>query len=63
MPAPKEPMSPEVLPAQFKAAANWNGTCSDLSNMIQPTLVVVGTDDLFAPPANSIMLVDRIPSA
>jgi pimeloyl-ACP methyl ester carboxylesterase len=30
MPAPKEVIAPEVLQAQFKAAANWNGTCSDL---------------------------------
>jgi pimeloyl-ACP methyl ester carboxylesterase len=63
MPIPKESVSPQVLQAQFEAIVNWDGTCTDLQNITQPTLVIVGTEDIFTPAANSLMLVDKIPSA
>ena len=31
--------------------------------MTKPTLVVTGTDDIVRPPANSIMLAEKIPGA
>jgi len=63
MPIPKESVSPQVLQLQSKAIMSWNGTCTELLNITQPTLVIVGTEDIFTPAANSLMIVDKIPSA
>jgi pimeloyl-ACP methyl ester carboxylesterase len=63
MPIPEESVSPQVLQGQIEAILNWEGTCIDLAKITQPTLVVVGTEDIFAPAANSLMIVDKIPSA
>ena len=62
-PIPEESVSPQVLKGQFEAVTNWEGTCVNLSKITQPTLVIVGTEDVFTPAANSLMIVDRIPSA
>ena len=62
-PIPEESVSPQVLQGQFEAITNWEGTCVNLSKITQPTLVIVGTEDVFTPAANSLMIVDRIPSA
>jgi pimeloyl-ACP methyl ester carboxylesterase len=59
----EELVSPQVLKGQFEAVTNWEGTCVNLSKITQPTLVIVGTEDVFTPAANSLMIVDRIPSA
>jgi pimeloyl-ACP methyl ester carboxylesterase len=48
---------------QDQAALNWKGTCDRLSNITKPTLVVTGTDDIIRPPANSLMLAQKIPGA
>jgi pimeloyl-ACP methyl ester carboxylesterase len=48
---------------QSEAIANWTGTCNGISNISQPTLIIVGTDDVFTPALNSLMLVERIPSS
>lgn len=63
MPIPKESVSPQVLQAQFEAIESWDSTCTNLSNITQPTLVIVGTEDIFTRAANSLMIVDKIPSA
>jgi pimeloyl-ACP methyl ester carboxylesterase len=42
----------------YREIAIWN-----LSSITKPTLVIVGTDDIVRPPANSIMLVQKIPGA
>lgn len=39
------------------------GTCGALSNIDQPTLVTVGTHDIWAPATNSLMIAERIPGA
>jgi len=62
-PIPEESVSPHVLQAQFEAIVNWDGTCEVLSNITQPTLVIVGTKDIFTPAGNSLMIVDKIPAA
>jgi pimeloyl-ACP methyl ester carboxylesterase len=62
-PIPKESVSPEIMGKQSEAIANWTGTCNAISNIIQPTLIIVGTDDAFTPAPNSLMLVERIPSS
>jgi pimeloyl-ACP methyl ester carboxylesterase len=63
MSIPEESVSSQVLQEQIEAILNWDGTCTDLAKITQPTLVVVGTEDVFAPAANSLMIVDKIPSA
>jgi pimeloyl-ACP methyl ester carboxylesterase len=65
IPQAKEPVSPEIIQRQTDAIVNWSaiGTCDALSNITQPTLVIVGTDDIWTPPANSMMIAERIPGA
>jgi pimeloyl-ACP methyl ester carboxylesterase len=62
-PIPKESVSPEIMAKQAEAIAKWTGTCNAISNITQPTLIIVGTDDVFTPALNSLMLVERIPSS
>jgi pimeloyl-ACP methyl ester carboxylesterase len=47
---------------QSQAAGNWEA-CDRLSNITNPTLIVSGTEDITAPPANSVMMAERIPGA
>jgi pimeloyl-ACP methyl ester carboxylesterase len=47
---------------QSQAAGNWTA-CDRLSNITNPTLIVAGTEDITAPPANSVMMAERIPGA
>jgi pimeloyl-ACP methyl ester carboxylesterase len=56
---------PSLKAVQLEAEAmgSWKGTCDRLSSISKPTLVIVGTDDVVIPPANSIMLVEKIPGA
>jgi pimeloyl-ACP methyl ester carboxylesterase len=62
-PIPEESVSPEIMGKQSEAIANWTGTCNAISNITQPTLIIVGTNDVFTPALNSLMLVERIPSS
>jgi pimeloyl-ACP methyl ester carboxylesterase len=61
-PIPKEfPIPQQIHRQQLEAAANWTGTCNVLSNITQPTLVIVGTDDDPAP--DSLTLAEGIPGS
>lgn len=44
---------------------NWSatGTCDDLIRIARPTLVMIGTDDVWTPPPNSLMIAEKIPAA
>ena len=53
----------KTLDQHTEAMFNWTGTCSKLKNITQPTLVIVGTDDVVTPPANSLLITERIPGA
>jgi pimeloyl-ACP methyl ester carboxylesterase len=55
-------ISAQNLLLQSQAAGNWQA-CDRLSNISNPTLVVAGTEDITSPPANSVMLAERIPGA
>jgi len=57
------PVSKENIQHQGEAWSNWKGTCDRLSNINKPTLVIVGTDDVIRPPANSLILAEKIPGA
>jgi pimeloyl-ACP methyl ester carboxylesterase len=65
IPNSKEPASLETIQKQQQATINWfyTGTCNALSRITQPTLVIVGTDDMWTPPANSLMIAEKIPGA
>jgi pimeloyl-ACP methyl ester carboxylesterase len=65
IPLPQESVSPEIIQRQNEAIVSWItiGTCNALSNITQPTLVIVGTDDFWTPAANSLMIAERIPGA
>jgi pimeloyl-ACP methyl ester carboxylesterase len=47
---------------QSEAAGSWEA-CDRLSNITSPTLVVAGTEDITSPPANSMMIAEKIPGA
>ena len=65
VPFPKESVSPETVQKQYEAMVSWitQDTCSALSKITQPTLVIVGTDDIWTPAANSLMIAEKIPGA
>lgn len=65
VPFPKESVSPEMTQKQKEAISSWwtVGTCNELSKVTQPTLVIVGTDDVWLPATNSLMIVEKIPGA
>jgi pimeloyl-ACP methyl ester carboxylesterase len=53
----------DILQKQFDAIFSWKGTCDQLDQISQDTLVVTGTDDLVLPSANSLMMAENIPGA
>jgi pimeloyl-ACP methyl ester carboxylesterase len=53
----------ESIQHQAEVSLNWNGTCDRLSSITKPTLIITGTDDVTSPPANSLMLAQKIPGA
>lgn len=57
------PVPKESIQHHNQAALGWKGTCDRPSSINKPTLVMVGTDDLVRPPANSLMLAEKIPAA
>ncbi len=59
--SPISSISPEIIQRQAIATTMWKGTCDRLGSITQRTLVIVGDQDLAAPPANSIMMAQRIP--
>jgi pimeloyl-ACP methyl ester carboxylesterase len=62
LPIPKELVSLDVMGKQGNAAVNWaqTGNCNTISNITQPTLIIVGSDDLFTQASNSLILAERI---
>lgn len=59
---PMGKIPPRNLLLQSQAAGNWEA-CDRLSNITNPTLVVAGTEDITSPPANSVMMAEKIPGA
>jgi pimeloyl-ACP methyl ester carboxylesterase len=62
LPIPKELVSLDVMGKQANAAVKWaqTGSCNTISNISQPTLIIVGSDDLFTQADNSLILAQRI---
>jgi pimeloyl-ACP methyl ester carboxylesterase len=63
IPKATETISNQTLSHQLKAIVNWAGICNKLTNITQPTLVIVGTEDMATPPANSLQITEQIPGA
>jgi pimeloyl-ACP methyl ester carboxylesterase len=55
--------TPEIIQQQGIAVDIWKGSCDRLASIKQPTLVIVGDQDLLAPAANSVMMAQRIPNS
>jgi len=64
IPNSKESVSPEIVQRQENAVISWltKGTCEDLSKITQPTLVIVGPDDIWIPTVNSLMIAEKDPA-
>jgi pimeloyl-ACP methyl ester carboxylesterase len=62
LPIPKELVSLDVMGRQGNAAVSWlqTGSCNNISNISKPTLIIVGSDDLFTQASNSLILAERI---
>src|ERR671911_2749912 len=61
--APSRSASPEIIQQQGFASGTWKGSCDRLSGITQPTLLIVGDQDLLIPSANSVMMAPRIPNS
>jgi pimeloyl-ACP methyl ester carboxylesterase len=60
---PVRSASPEIIQQQGLASGTWKGSCDRLSGITQPTLLIVGDQDLLAPAANSVMMAQRTPDS
>lgn len=60
---PMGKVSKESLQFQSAATSTWSGSCERLSDITNPTLVIIGTQDITVPPANSLMIAEKIPGA
>jgi pimeloyl-ACP methyl ester carboxylesterase len=60
---PVRSASPEIIQQQGLASGTWKGSCDRLANITQPTLLIVGDQDLLTPAANSVMMAQRIPDS
>jgi pimeloyl-ACP methyl ester carboxylesterase len=58
--APSRSASPEIIQQQGFASGTWKGSCDRLANITEPTLLIVGDQDLLTPSANSVMMSQRI---
>ncbi len=50
----------KTLDLQMEAITSWEGTCNRLKNITNPTMVLVGTDDVITVPENSIFMASKI---
>ena len=60
---PMTQVSKESIQHQAQMSPNWKGTCDRLSSITKLTLIITGTDDVTSPPANSLVLAQKIPGA
>jgi pimeloyl-ACP methyl ester carboxylesterase len=63
IPESTETVLNKTVEKQTEAFFTWPGTCDRLKNIAQPTLVIVGTEDQFAPAVNSLIIAEQIPGA
>lgn len=68
LPKSNEIVTPNTLKQRFNLVENWfttnkSGVCSNLVKVFVPTLVITGSEDVSAPAANSLIIVQKIPGA
>ena len=56
-------VSKQSLQHHYTAISNWSGTCDRISTITNPTLIITGTEDVTSPPANALLLAEKIPGA
>jgi pimeloyl-ACP methyl ester carboxylesterase len=61
--APSRSATPEIIQQQGLASGTWKGSCDRLANITQPTLLIVGDQDVVLPAANAVMMAQRIPNS
>jgi pimeloyl-ACP methyl ester carboxylesterase len=61
--APSRSATPEIIQEQGLASGTWKGSCDRLANITQPTLLIVGDQDVVLPSANAVMMAQRIPNS
>ena len=57
----KSTVSPETTQKQAEAIIGWNGIYNSPSQIVQPTLVLVGTEDMITTPKAALTLFEKIP--
>jgi pimeloyl-ACP methyl ester carboxylesterase len=60
LPRPQTPPSLESVERQGRAIGEWKGACARLPGIVQPTLIITGTEDVVIPPGNSLLMASRI---
>lgn len=60
---PMGKIPPETLIKQSQAIDLWKGCCDRLNQILNPTLVISGTEDVIVPPQNATYLAGKIPKA
>jgi pimeloyl-ACP methyl ester carboxylesterase len=63
LPRPGTPVSLDSIERQGAAIGAWAGACDRLGKIVQPTLIITGTEDVVIPPGNSQMMASRIPGS
>jgi acetyl esterase/lipase len=61
--APSRSATPEIIQQQGIASGTWKGSCDRLANITQPTLLIIGDQDVVLPAANAVMMAQRIPNS
>lgn len=57
----KSTVSPDTTQKQAEAIIGWNGIYNSPSQIVQPTLVLIGTEDIITTPKAALSLVEKIP--
>ena len=57
----KSTVSIETTQKQAQAIIGWNGICNSPSVIVQPTLVLIGTEDIITTPKAALSLIEKIP--
>lgn len=63
LPVPIVAPTEEMMEAQAFAMESWGGSCGRLDHLMDPTLVITGTEDGIIPPEHSLELVEEIPES
>ena len=57
----KSTVSIETTQKQAQAIIGWNGIYNSPSVIVQPTLVLIGTEDIITTPKDALSLIEKIP--